>query len=745
MAEEDEAKTPKADVFSAGVVAVELNTGRSPNPGPSMRKEGRRRVAVVEEERRADDMATIRHPEISELAKRCIVDDEDERADSAEAVRFCRDLLEQLDNDLLEQRLRHQQECLKSEALAASVESELAEAQREAESQPEALPQPQLSKKARKKKRAQENKRAAAAQAADRKAASAKARAEAEAEVQAESESQPEVSQQPRPPPPQPTELSKKARKKKRARANKRATTAQAAGETSNVDDAPDARQDANWERIQTFGSRLQHICSDRPGPLQALIDLAIDVCEPPCGPKWPGGKPYSHNPCFYKIALITDEELRNGVRHSHGVFRPINNPAHRSDFRKIAAEIFPETKEAWEEQQAAYVAAHSAGEVRCKTSALNGDLVQPSKLEHHGPVPEPMPEPESSTADSTITVGVGFVRIVGLKARTDLNGVGGQCMAWDAAAGRYEVVTLISGETVRVRPPNLKGLTRQTINIGELQDSLAEYNPNIAARLVGSIRTLWSDEAWNATMADQPLAVMACARLANLISQQEDWHEARSTSQPELSKNAARKVARMFIKLDGHCDIIEAMERLGGMEQMQLVGNSSIMSLLDLCGDDWQPLFGNLRNQIGQTPWVEVFAESMLRFEGNTQLVNVVCAVFNELAYNKDGHSDAAAIALCEGSAVDAICGAMQMYRHDERVLANCCLVLKHLALSAQTGRPCANVICGACAELADELGPLLRGAQTSFPTQESISQVSMALLPLLDNASSAADEASM
>jgi hypothetical protein len=39
MAEEDEAKTPKADVFSAGIVSVEMNSGVSPNPGPAMRKE----------------------------------------------------------------------------------------------------------------------------------------------------------------------------------------------------------------------------------------------------------------------------------------------------------------------------------------------------------------------------------------------------------------------------------------------------------------------------------------------------------------------------------------------------------------------------------------------------------------------------------------------------------------------------------------------------------------------------------
>jgi len=93
MAEEEEAKTPKADVFSAGVVAVELNTGSSPNPGPGVRKQGRRRVMVPEEERRAEDMAAIRHPEIAAIATRCIVDDDEERADAREMAERCRQLL----------------------------------------------------------------------------------------------------------------------------------------------------------------------------------------------------------------------------------------------------------------------------------------------------------------------------------------------------------------------------------------------------------------------------------------------------------------------------------------------------------------------------------------------------------------------------------------------------------------------------------------------------------------------------
>ena len=93
MRETDEATSPKADVFSAGVVVIEVNTGRQPNPGPEARREGRRRVFVDEEERRAGDLAAVRSPEVLELARRCIVDDEAERADAAEMVRRCRGLI----------------------------------------------------------------------------------------------------------------------------------------------------------------------------------------------------------------------------------------------------------------------------------------------------------------------------------------------------------------------------------------------------------------------------------------------------------------------------------------------------------------------------------------------------------------------------------------------------------------------------------------------------------------------------
>ena len=94
MGEEDEAKTPKADTFSVGIVAVEMSTGKSPKPGPAMRKEGRRRVGVPEEERRAEDMALVRHPEILRIVQRCIVDDDEARADATEMLLLCQEMLE---------------------------------------------------------------------------------------------------------------------------------------------------------------------------------------------------------------------------------------------------------------------------------------------------------------------------------------------------------------------------------------------------------------------------------------------------------------------------------------------------------------------------------------------------------------------------------------------------------------------------------------------------------------------------
>jgi hypothetical protein len=194
--------------------------------------------------------------------------------------------------------------------------------------------------------------------------------------------------------------------------------------------DTPDARQDTNCEKIQTFASRLQHICSDRPFPSKALIDLAIDLCELPSGAKLLGGKPASHNPMFFKMALITDEELRDGVRCSKGAFRKIQSAAHRAEFRTVAAEVFPETKEDWDLRQAAYLFTEN------KQFAANGFRLQ----------------------------------IAGLVGRADLNGMSGIVQSFDATKGRYVMAIDGTGtDTVRVKPTNL---TYQGANISHLEEA---------------------------------------------------------------------------------------------------------------------------------------------------------------------------------------------------------------------------------------------------------------------------------
>jgi hypothetical protein len=67
---------------------VEMSVGKVPNPGPERRREGRGWHVCTEEERRATDLAAVRHPFVVELARRCIVDFDEERADAAEIVQY---------------------------------------------------------------------------------------------------------------------------------------------------------------------------------------------------------------------------------------------------------------------------------------------------------------------------------------------------------------------------------------------------------------------------------------------------------------------------------------------------------------------------------------------------------------------------------------------------------------------------------------------------------------------------------
>ena len=94
MRGEDDAKGPKADVFSAGIVAVEISTQRQPNPGPEMQRQGGRRVFVPEEQRRAADIVAVRHPFVAEVVKLTVVDDEAARANAATIHRLCLERLQ---------------------------------------------------------------------------------------------------------------------------------------------------------------------------------------------------------------------------------------------------------------------------------------------------------------------------------------------------------------------------------------------------------------------------------------------------------------------------------------------------------------------------------------------------------------------------------------------------------------------------------------------------------------------------
>ena len=74
-------------------MAAEIAVGRYPAPGPEMVRQGRRRVAVPEDERRAGDVAAVTDAALrSAVVARCIVDDPRERADAAQMVAACRQL-----------------------------------------------------------------------------------------------------------------------------------------------------------------------------------------------------------------------------------------------------------------------------------------------------------------------------------------------------------------------------------------------------------------------------------------------------------------------------------------------------------------------------------------------------------------------------------------------------------------------------------------------------------------------------
>lgn len=63
---------------------IEMNVGRAPRPGPSLRREGRGWHHFTEEERRAGDLDAMRHPAVEVLARRCILDFDGDRPGAAE-------------------------------------------------------------------------------------------------------------------------------------------------------------------------------------------------------------------------------------------------------------------------------------------------------------------------------------------------------------------------------------------------------------------------------------------------------------------------------------------------------------------------------------------------------------------------------------------------------------------------------------------------------------------------------------
>jgi serine/threonine protein kinase len=82
----EEHRTVLVDIFSLGVIIIEMDSGRQPNPGPEMRRRGRQFMGVPEAERRAADLAAMRHPRLRELAVACIDDAEERRPTAARVL-----------------------------------------------------------------------------------------------------------------------------------------------------------------------------------------------------------------------------------------------------------------------------------------------------------------------------------------------------------------------------------------------------------------------------------------------------------------------------------------------------------------------------------------------------------------------------------------------------------------------------------------------------------------------------------
>ena len=94
MAIEGLSKGVAADMFSLGVVACEMSSGRPPNPGPSILRVSLRELRPIpENERRASDIAAIQHAEIRELVGHLVLDDEAQRWNAIQVQSFLQSIL----------------------------------------------------------------------------------------------------------------------------------------------------------------------------------------------------------------------------------------------------------------------------------------------------------------------------------------------------------------------------------------------------------------------------------------------------------------------------------------------------------------------------------------------------------------------------------------------------------------------------------------------------------------------------
>ena len=89
-------KGAAADMFSLGVMACEMSSGRPPNPGPVLVRVSVREVrSIPETERRAADLALLNHTEMQDLVNHLVVDEAEQRWDVMRVQSFLQSLEDQ--------------------------------------------------------------------------------------------------------------------------------------------------------------------------------------------------------------------------------------------------------------------------------------------------------------------------------------------------------------------------------------------------------------------------------------------------------------------------------------------------------------------------------------------------------------------------------------------------------------------------------------------------------------------------